>query len=223
MNLYTSPQIKELTEILAGFSVSRASTKAKATARLTDALGEFGINPRDLPAFDFDLAKRFLIEAKDAASNTAKDLDKAIAEIKPQTKVEAAAAAVEPGAGGPGLKRLRNHPDYKTITEKTIAESDAAKAGKNPFDKSKAAKAPKEAAKPKVARGKFGPDDLISVVQDNPKRPNTKAHAIFACYGSGTKVSAFIACVVKAGYTEADARANLAWDARKEFIAVKGA
>lgn len=212
MTKFTSPQINELTEILTGAPVARAPNKAKAIARLESAAKAADMDPAILLHINFENAKQAVLERKDPL---------------PESDMLARAAEIEPGTGGPGLARLRNHPDYKKITDQTIAEGEAAARGEDPFAKTKKPRAAKPAAaapKPaKASRSKIQPDHMIDSVTDNPKRSGTKAHAIFACYKNGQTVAQFIKAVEKAGYTEADARSNLTWDRNKSFIRVSEA
>lgn len=215
MTSFTSPQINELTEILTGAPVSRAPTKGKAVERFSKAAEAQGLDAERILAMPFADAKAILIGGEPVEDDL------------PESEITKRVNEIQPGSGGPGLARLRAHKDYGTITQQTQDEAAAVMRGEDPFKKTKKPRAAKPAAaapKPaKAKRGKFDPEALITVLADNPKRPGTKAHAIYSCYGSGTKVSAFIACVIKAGFTEADARSNLAWDSRKEFIRVSEA
>ena len=215
MTKFTSPQINELTEILTGAPVSRAPTKAKAVERFTKAAEAQSLDAERILAMPFSDAKATLIGGEPVEDDL------------PESDMLARAAEVELGTGGPGLARLRNHPDYKKITGQTIAESEAAARGEDPFAKTKKPRAAKPAAaapKPaKASRSKIQPDHMIDSVIDNPKRSGTKAHAIFACYKNGQTVAQFIKAVEKAGYTETDARSNLTWDRNKSFIRVSEA
>lgn len=214
MTKFTSPQINELTEILTGAPVSRAPTKAKAVERFTKAAEAQSLDAERILAMPFSDAKATLIGGEPVEDD--------LPESDMMTR-----AAETVGSGGPGLARLRNHPDYKKITDQTIAEGEAAARGEDPFAKTKKPRAAKPAAaapKPaKASRSKIQPDYMIDSVIDNPKRSGTKAHAIFACYKNGQTVAQFIKAVEKAGYTEAQARADLSWDRRKGFIRISEA
>jgi len=74
------------------------------------------------------------------------------------------------------------------------------------------AKAPK--ATPKRGRAAKYPDDakITLLAKENPKREGSKAHKKFALYETGMTVGEFIA---KGGNL-----ADVAWDARKNFISV---
>lgn len=67
----------------------------------------------------------------------------------------------------------------------------------------------------------------ITVLKDNPKRPGSKAHAIFACYTGegGAKVTGeqFLAAVEALNYSRGDALANLQYDHKKGFIQIGAA
>lgn len=79
---------------------------------------------------------------------------------------------------------------------------------------------PKGEAKPRAATTRIADDAKITEVKENPKRAGTKAHAIFSLYKAGQTAEAFIKACVEAGFSAADAKANLSWDRRKGFITV---
>lgn len=215
MTNLTSPQLNELTEIVTGAPVSRAPTKGKAVERFTKAAEAQGLDAERILAMPFGDAKAILI----GGGPVEDDL--------PESEITKRVNEIQPGSGGPGLARLRAHKDYGKITQQTQDEAAAVLRGEDPFKKAKKPRAAKPAAaepKPvKATRSKVQPDHLIDSVIENPKRPGTKAHAIFACYKNGQTVAQFVRAVEKAGFTEADARSNIAWDSRKEFIRVSEA
>lgn len=213
MTKLTAPQINELAEIISGAPVRRAPTKAKTAERFSKLARSQGYDPKLFLDMTFDDAKQALITGELPED-----------ELPESDMLARAEEVTGKGIGGPGLARLRAHQNYAEITQKTQDEAAAVMRGEDPFAKTKKPRAAKPAAaepKPaKATRSKIQPDHMIDSVVDNPKRSGTKAHAIFACYKNGQTVAQFFKAVEKAGYTEADARSNLAWDSRKNFIRV---
>lgn len=87
-------------------------------------------------------------------------------------------------------------------------------------------------AEKKAATGQVGKTNLdltaeITVLKDNPKRPGSKAHAIFACYTGegGAKVNGeqFLKAVEALNYSRGDALANLQYDHKRGFIQIGAA
>ena len=214
----TQANLNALTEILTGAPATRVATKAKAVERFETAAISSGKSAKDVRMIlnlDFPTAKAVVLRATEPAESE---------------MLKRAEAVTGKGIGGAGLARLRNHPEYEKITGQTKKEAAAVITGENPFDKKKK---PHQAAKPaakakpetpkKASRSKIEPTDVIHAIKENPKRENTKAHSIYACYNSLMTVEKFIAAVKRKGFTEADARSNLAWDRKKEFISIRKA
>lgn len=210
---FTTAQILELTEIVTGSPAGRTATKAKAVERLTRAAEAEGLDCERTFGGTFEEAKAILLGAPEE-------------EPLPESQVQKRLDAVKPGAGGPGLTRFRNHPEYQAIIAKTNEDAEAAAAlgvpaaqpkKEKPAKKAKPAAPKKEGAAPRVV---ISEDHVITEVQENPKRPGTKAHAIFSLYRKDMTTAAFIAACEKAGYTKADAKSNLSWDRRKGFITI---
>lgn len=202
------PQILSLTEIVTEAPAKRAATKDKTLARLIAVLDEQGISPDAVLAETFEDAKAMLLGDLSAA---------------PKSTVQEKVDAVVPGAGGPGLTRFRESAEYQAIIAKTNEDSAAATALGVPVAEPKkpATKKPAETAKAgKTPRLVISEEHVITEVGENPKRPGTKAHAIFSLYKKGMTTSKFIKACEKAGYTAADAKSNLSWDRRKQFITI---
>ena len=74
----------------------------------------------------------------------------------------------------------------------------------------------------KVAVGKTNIDmsQPLHVLRDNPKRPESKAHKIFACYEGTPTGDEFVKKVEALGYSRGDALANIHYDLGKGFIRI---
>lgn len=147
----------------------------------------------------------------------------------------------------PGLARLRANPKAKGIREQVVADTEAAAEGVDVFAKkvakksksklddlakvipepeakpAKAKKEPKPKAEGKTDRIRITEDMVITSVIPNPKKEGSKAAKIFALYQENKSVGDFIAACEKEGFTKQDAKSNIAWDRRNNFIAVEAA
>jgi hypothetical protein len=86
-------------------------------------------------------------------------------------------------------------------------------------------KSPKTAAPVvKATSSNFAPSARITLTklgESNPKRPNTGAHQLYACYGKGNlTVGAYLAAVAKTSLRPKAGRVALAWDLRHGFIKI---
>jgi hypothetical protein len=160
------------------------------------------------------------------------------------------AADEQPTSGGtqpqvsPGLARLRASPNYEVLRQDTLNRQEAAKADVSgertaPAEHSKqqevevakkAKKAKKEKA-PKVAketngakRGRASRTPLTGkikvLVESNPKREGTRAHALYAAFRNGMLVSTYVE-KVDTEYGAGTALGEIRWCVKKAFIAIE--
>lgn len=63
--------------------------------------------------------------------------------------------------------------------------------------------------------------DIITVYMTScPNKPDTQSYTLFHCYRDGMTVADFIAAADAYGITAAKARAHLAWDLKRDRIAL---
>ena len=187
---FTAAQILDLTAAATGKPAARAASKTKAFERLARAAELKGLDPELIGSMTFDDARLTLKTGKVHENGLEMSADEPPADEAPIAEMFAGRPSI--------LEIVADDPDH-------VAR-----------DAEQAEKAAKK--KPGSRRG-YSDDDLITVLADkNPKRSGSKAHAIFACYGSGTKVSAFIDAVVKAGFAEAGRPQRLYLDQGRGLI-----
>ena len=67
-------------------------------------------------------------------------------------------------------------------------------------------------------RTRVADEAVIAEVVANPKKEGSRAYARFALYRAGQTVGQFVAACVAAGFAEREARADISWDRRHDFI-----
>lgn len=74
----------------------------------------------------------------------------------------------------------------------------------------------------KTAVGKTNIDmsQPLHILKDNPKRPESKAHKIFACYEGTPTGDEFVKKVEALGYSRGDALANIHYDLGRGYIRI---
>ncbi len=211
----TKIEVAKLTAVITGGGHKRSATKDAAIKRFCKAAKEKGIGtPHTFLRLTFSDA-----EANLQRAITGEDGSKISGKPIPS----------------PGLARLRSSPEAETIRQQTLEEAD--KALKDAAPRKKALEVVASAAetypapqKPSAKKAKTGSrrpsvglDAKITSVVENPKKAGSKAHACFACYKEGQTVGEFFAACKAAGIPEGEAKANLSWDRRKEFIKIQEA
>lgn len=216
--------------------------QANKAARQDDA-GAWYIDDGIATAFQNDNDKAAYEAAKAGEPvKAAVEATKAEAPEAPLPQARDFAAGREPGRGA-GLARMRANADSEALRAAVLADQQAALAKASrvvdaspeasarrkaaatvrieaqPAPAPKAEKAAKPAREGEAKRApKFAAEMKIAALVANPKKPGSRAHAVYSLYREGLTVSAFIAACTAAGITETDARANISWDARKGFI-----
>ncbi|WP_336801706.1 hypothetical protein [Kaistia sp. MMO-174] len=232
----TSAQISTLSGILtSGRVAARAATKEVAVKRFLAIAEMNGVeNAPDLLAMTFEVAKPTVELVKKAID----ERDAAIT-ADAQPPAEVAPFAPAPSQPSPGLARLRAARNAEELRRETAAAAAQATAlaplvgnpsarraalelGRMAEPKpSRAAKAPKtEKVEGESARTKLDTTATIAAVVANPKQPGSRSHARFALYRAGATVQQFIDACVAAGFPAREAKADLSWDRRKQFITI---
>lgn len=224
-------QIAQLTAILTGAGLKRSATKADAQKRFLAVAALHKIeNATDLLTMSFEAAQSMAEKIKAAISER---------DAAPADEVLPAPRQMSEPRPSPGLARLRASRNAEELRRETAAAAAQATAlaplvgnssarraalelGQMPEAKpGRAAKAPKpERTEGESARTKLDLTATIAAVVANPKQPGSRSHARFALYRAGATVQQFIDACVAAGFPAREAKADLSWDRRKQFITI---